>query len=84
MPIKIEKITYLEKKKEEFIYGREELKDLLISELENQFRNDEIDKLNIVNKVVNIYDKENGKLEVEMTYEIIENIGIENKIDLSE
>ena len=57
----------------------EELKQLLIEELETQFEEDGINKLNVVNKVVNVFKKENNELELEMTYEVLEQIGIEEK-----
>lgn len=81
LPIEINKITYIEKAKKKITYGKEELKDVLIKELEQQFIQDGIDKQNVVNKVVNIYSKENNIIEVEMTYEVIKNIGTEEKIN---
>ena len=83
LPIQIEKTSYLEEEKKEITYGKEELKNILISELESEFKREGIDNLNITNKLVNIYNKENNILEIEMTYEVIENIGTEEKIDLS-
>ncbi len=64
-------------------YGKEELQNILISELQKQFEEEGIDKLNVVNKIVNIYDKGNNILEVQMTYETLESIGTEEKIEVS-
>lgn len=80
LPIEIDKTTYIENKKVPATYGIEELKEILIEELEQQFSNEGIDKLNVVNKVVNVYKKENNMLELEMTYEVTTNIGTEEKL----
>lgn len=81
LPIEITKTTYIEKKQSKVTYGKEELKQLLIQELENQFSEEGIDNLNIVNKVVNVFNKDNNELELEMTYEIETHIGIEEKLE---
>lgn len=80
LPIEIKKTTYVEQQKIKITYGKEELKEILINELEKQFSDEGIDKLNVINKVVNVYDIGDGILELEMTYEVIENIGIEEQI----
>lgn len=81
LPIEITKTTYVEKNKLKITYGIEELKQILIKELEAEFKEEGIDKLNIVNKVVNVFNKENNVLELEMIYEVEENIGIEEKLE---
>lgn len=81
LPIEINKTTYIENKKVPVTYGMEELKEILIEELEQQFSNDGTDKLNVINKVVNVYEKENNTLELEMTYEVVTNIGTEEKLN---
>ena len=80
LPIEINKTTYVEQKKSRITYGKEELKEILISELEEQFKVDSIDNLNVVNKIVNFYEKEDS-IEVEMTYEVETNIGVEKEIE---
>lgn len=80
LPIEINKTTYIENEKVPVTYGIEDLKEILIKELEQQFSNDGIDKLNVINKVVNVYKKENNTIELEMTYEVITNIGTEEKL----
>jgi len=81
LPIEITKTTYIEKKQSKITYGKGELKQLLIQELEAQFSEEGIDNLNIVNKVVNVFNKENNELELEMTYEAEIDIGIEGKLE---
>ena len=81
LPIEITKTTYIEKKNVKITYGIEELKQLLIKELENQFSEEGIDKLNVLNKVVNVFYKENNQLEVEMIYEVEKDIGIEANLE---
>ena len=82
LPIMIEKTTYIEQKKTMITYGREELQEILISKLQEQFNQDGIEDLNVINKIVNFYDK-NSSIEVEMTYEVEENIGIESEIEVN-
>jgi len=81
LPIEITKTTYIEKKKEKITYGIEELKELLIKELETEFEEEGINNLNVVNKVVNVFNKENNEIELEMTYEVETDIGIEQKLE---
>lgn len=81
LPIEITKTTYIETKKTKITYGKEELKQLLIKQLEEQFLQDGINNLNVINKVVNIFNKENNEIELEMTYEAEINIGIEEKLE---
>lgn len=80
LPIEINKTTYVEQKITNITYGKEELKKILIEDLENQFKEEGINNLNVINKVVNFYEKENS-IEVEMTYEVKSNIGIEEKLE---
>lgn len=79
LPIEINKTTYVEKNKSKITYGKEELKNILIREIEQQFIDEGIDKLNVTNKIVNIYENEKDTIELEMTYEVLEQIGIEEK-----
>ena len=79
LPIEVNKKTYIEQRKVNITYGKEELKNILISELEQQFINDGIEKMNVINKILNIYEH-NGKIELEMTYEIQTTIGEEKLI----
>ena len=80
LPIEIIKTTYVEQKKTKVTYGKEELKEILIEELEQQFEKEDINNLDIINKIVNVYEKENS-IEIEMTYEVKSKIGIEKKLE---
>lgn len=80
LPIEINKTKYVEQKKTKVTYGKEELKEILIGELEKQFEEENINNLNVINKVVNVYEKDSS-MEVEMTYEIKTTIGIEEKLE---
>jgi len=82
LPIEIEKTTYIENRKNEITYGTEELKQLLIQELESKFEEEGINKLNVINKVVNVSYKENNELELEMIYEVETNIGTEKNLEI--
>ena len=75
------KTQYIEKQNTKITYGKEELKDILIKELEEEFTKEELNKLQITNKVVNIYNLDNDGLELEMTYEILEDITTEEKFE---
>ena len=81
LPLQIDKVTYIELNKNKITYGKEELKQILIKELEQEFEKDEVNKFNVVNKIINIYDNDDKELEIEMTYETIEEIGTEEKFE---
>ena len=80
LPIQINKTTYIEKQNTKITYGKEELKTILLKELEEQFEKEGIDKLNVVNKIVNVYERENNTMELEMTYEVVKEIGTEEAL----
>lgn len=79
LPISLIKSTNKEIKEEQKIYTLEEAKELGIKELEEEFNQEIEDKEKIVNKIINTYEKEDG-IEVFVTYEILENIGTNEKI----
>lgn len=81
LPLQINKTTYIEQNKTKITYGKEDLKQILIKELEHEFEKDEVNKLNVTNKIINIYDNNDKELEIEMTYEVIEEIGTEEKFE---
>ena len=79
LPFKIEKITNKEYILKEKIYTEEELTNIIVEELENNILSEIGDTNNIVN--TNINTRTDGEyLEVELTIETIENIGIEKEI----
>ena len=80
LPIEINKTTYVEQKKSKVTYGKDELKQILIEELDKQFKEEGINNLAVTNKIVNVYEKEDS-IEIEMTYEVKTNIGEEKRIE---
>lgn len=81
LPISIIKDTYQETKTEQITYGKVELQNLLITELEKEFKQEDIDENKITNKIVNVYQTNDKGIEVEMTYEVLETIGTEEKLN---
>ena len=80
LPISIQKDTYKEIKKKNITYGKQELQNILINEIEKEFEQENFNDKNITNKTVNVYQKDKDTIEVELTYEVLETIGTEEKI----
>ena len=80
LPISIQKDTYKEIKTNDITYGKQELQNILISEMEKEFEQENFNNKEITNKTVNVYQGDQNTLEVELTYEVLENIGTEEKI----
>ena len=80
LPITLTQDTYQEMKTEKITYGKQELQNILINELEEEFQKEHSQDDTITNKIVNVYQKRDKTLEVEMTYEILETIGTEEKL----
>lgn len=81
LPIELKKVTYKELKEEPKTYGKKEAQDLLLKDLENEFEKEEIPKEKIKNKVVNVHEIDDNTIELELTYEVLEQIGIQEKIN---
>lgn len=79
LPISIEQTTFKEQQEVQKIYTVEEAKNIGIEELEQELDKEIENKENIVNKNINLYEKEDY-VEVYVTYEVLENIGTEEKI----
>ena len=79
LPISIIKETKKEVKKEQKEYNVDEAKSLGIQQLEQQLNEKIVDKDKIVNKNINTYENQDG-IEVEVTYEVLETIGTNEKI----
>ncbi|MBQ3415726.1 MAG: sporulation protein YqfD [Clostridia bacterium] len=79
LPISIIKTTYEEENYTEKTYTQEEAKKLVIKELEEELENEIEIKENILNKNINLYEKDN-QIEIYVTYEVLENIGTKEKI----
>ena len=80
LPISIQKDTYKEIEKKNITYGKQELQNILINEMEEEFEQENFNDKNITNKTVNVYQKDKDTIEVELTYEVLETIGTEEKI----
>lgn len=78
-PIEICKTTYKELQKKTINYSPEEAKDILLKKLEDELKSEITNKENIVNTRVN-YKEEEGSITVELIYEVLENIGTNEKI----
>ena len=79
LPIELIKKTNKEKTQEEVIYTEEEAKNLGIAEASKKIEEQIENKDNILQKYVNAYANEEY-VEVEVTYEVLENIGTKEKI----
>ena len=79
LPISIVKTTYKEKQKVKKQYTVEEAKNIGIEELKKKLDGKIENKDKIINKNINTYEKEDG-VEVYVTYEVLENIGTNEKI----
>ena len=79
LPISIIKITNKEVKEVQKTYEIEEAKNIGIQQLEEELETEIENKESIVNKNVNTYVEEDG-VNVYVTYEVLENIGTNEKI----
>jgi len=79
LPVGIIKTTNYEYKKQNKTYTEQELIGIATKELEEQLLQKIENKENILNKQVNVYKNEDY-IEVEVIYEVLENIGIKEKI----
>ncbi|MBR3255945.1 MAG: sporulation protein YqfD [Clostridia bacterium] len=79
LPISIEETTYKELEEKQKTYTIEEAKTLGIQELQEELDKEIENKENVVNKNINAYEHEDY-VEIYVTYEVLENIGTEEKI----
>ena len=79
LPIELIKKTNYEYKYEEKTYTEEELIQVTQEKIERELEKEIVQKENIVNKQTNIYPNEDY-IEVEVIYEVLENIGSKDKI----
>lgn len=80
LPLEIIKTTNKEYVLQEITYTEEELTKKLIDKIDKEMLIKIENQNNIVNKNINTYSN-NGYLEVEVTYEVLENIGIEQEMN---
>ena len=79
LPIEFIKTTNYEYEDQDVTYTEEELINKGTEELSNELESEIECKENIVNKQVNVYGN-TEYVEVEVIYEVLENIGIKDKI----
>lgn len=79
LPIEIIKNTYYETELQEKEYTKEEAKEILIQQLEEQLKEEIKEPEKITNKQINVYEN-NDSTEIELIYEVLETIGIDEKI----
>lgn len=79
LPIEITKKTNYEYVNKEKIYTEEELIQLTQEKIEEELKEEISQKENIINKQTNVYPNEDY-IEVEVIYEVLENIGNKDKI----
>lgn len=78
-PIEFSKVTYLEKQEKEVTYTVEQAKQMLTEKLEKEVKAQIQHPEAIVNTQINVKEEE-GSIEVELIYEVLENIGTKEKI----
>lgn len=78
-PIEFCKTTYKELKTKSITYTVEEAKQILQTKLEEELKKEIYNTENIVNKHMN-HKVEDGQVTVEVIYEVLENIGTNEKI----
>ncbi len=78
-PIEFVKTTYKELEKKPVTYTEEEAKQLLIQKLEEELKKQIPEENNITDTRINA-KREGNTVEVELIYEVIENIGTNEKI----
>lgn len=78
LPIELKKITNYEYKYEQRKYTLEQLQEKIVQELEEQMKND-IKNKRIINRSV-ITEPTETSLKVKLIYEVIEKIGVEQKM----
>lgn len=79
LPIELIKTTNYEYEKKDITYTEEELKSMAVTKLEEELKKEIKNEEKIINKQVNTCGNEEY-IEVEVIYEVLENIGIEEKI----
>ena len=79
LPISIIKTTNFEQKINEIKYDKEQAKSLGIEQVKEKLDEQIENKEKIVNEIINFYEEEDG-VTVEVTYEVLENIGTNDKI----
>lgn len=79
LPIELIKVTNKEKLEEKITYGTEEAKQIGIQKASEKIEDELQDDVEVLQKYVNTYENKDY-IEVEVTYEVLENIGTKEKI----
>ena len=79
LPISIINITNYESQTKEIKYNKDEAKSLGVNELRAKLDEQINNKENVVNEIINYYEETDG-ITVEVIYEVVENIGTNEKI----
>ena len=79
LPISVGISTYQEIEEEEKTYTKEEVKEILVNKLKSELSEEINKEENVLNVIINCTEEEKA-LEVEVIYEVQENIGTEEKI----
>ena len=79
LPIELIKVTNKEKLEEEITYGTEKAKQIGVQKASEKIEEELQDDVEILQKYVNTYENKDY-IEVEVTYEVLENIGTKEKI----
>lgn len=78
-PIEYGKNTYQELEEKQITYTVEDAKQILIEKLDKELKQEILNKENIVNTQINFKENEQ-EIEVELIYEVLENIGTNEKL----
>jgi len=79
LPIELTEITNIEMKSEQVVYNAEELKNNTISEIKENL-NEKTEEKDIVDENI-ITEEKNDFIEVKVMYEVLEDIGVEEKLE---
>ena len=79
LPIELIKVTNKEKLEEKITYGTEEAKQIGIQKASEKIEDELQDDVEVLQKYINTYENKDY-IEVEVTYEVLENIGTKEKI----
>lgn len=80
LPINLGIDEYRELNTVKKIYNKDELREMIINNLESELSEEIDDETKVINKQINEKEIEGG-LEIHIIYEVLENIGIEQKIE---
>lgn len=80
LPVEILTETYIEQKEEMVSYSKEEATSILVKKIKEELNKEIGENKNIVNEQINETLNSNEEIEIEVIYEVLENIGVKQKI----